>query len=1211
MAYEPPNGKKIKFNFTGTAYTPPAGNRLNFNFTENSETPGGDTQYLFPVTWESFESSSPSLRHQYRYLIPIGFNQSGFGNPNLYNKTQNITGIGFNASAFGTANLINKNKTISTNGFLSEAFGNSNKIYNLKQIVNVTGFNASTYGTAYLQGGVKYIHPNGINSLAFGPIKAINTKADQFANLNGYGISPPALPSPTVTPRILYPVGIKSDRYGQALIQRSPMPDGIDAARYGLAWVSHSPRYLQPGNVDAFNAGYPTVYDPTQKILLDDKGIEGGIFGDTAIRNTRRLIVVDGFYSQQFSDWSIVESNLRTITTKGFDSQSFGSTSIKNKIPTIRPLGFDSFNGLQATAIGYRVREVKPSGFYQPKFGQHKLEKPPEIHPLGFENSAFGTAFISNFKREIYAGIGKDSQEFGGLNVWFKYRVISLNGFEVSSFGGQRIEHGRRTILALGSDHSRFSTGAWLSDAVRTISPTSIDEPKIPIHKVGGTQHLNPTGFDALAFGERIIPESQSIYPRGFSNLFGLTTIDLHTKFIEPKGFLTFGLEPTQRFGHATFYNLKQYITQVYDANNGLVPPKMEGWTSIENRNKTIGAIGSEHSRVGNVLIDNNARLIEPIGFDALSIDRSMIADRIRSIHLEGIEPSYIGGWTVIYNDARVIQPIGVNGQTIGQVSIQNTRRYYQRIGNFDSLEMGTPMIADRVRTLSFEQRYSIEPPAIPLPSIELYVRYIDEVGRNNDFLEMGSPSLSIHWNIIKTGWTLRDAYGYPTVKNVTPELPVYGHNSEEFGTPEFRLQWRALNQKGDDALSFGKPNIAFRDRKFSVNGFNGLTVSDKLKVTKTGAPPYSTQYIQLNSVDLNGEITDGFGIYPPNNQVPKPSLNQSVIYLTGFNSMKIGEPSIQSNGIVIDAGIPIPDFENGPLVTLKNRTVKVDNGIDSTIVCGIPRFSPHTIYAVMEAPAQAIANHPSGKRHYVNSDGGTRLPGEVFGRARVSLKYFVVPNVGLGNLSGYGVPSVQLKRRYIEVRGFQSYRIGIPNIGDGTQFIKQFGAIDNASVGAPTLSRNEPLHRVIKPSGFNALSIPNIHWVSLLHRTLTTVGVDSLRMGTRLSGDKPFMWQGLRVGELVKGNYGGFDNLTFGVTWVSLRIRELKVDGFDSFACEYDYTAFEKRMRVTRTEVEIPSRSIQAVGFDASCHSVPNIKPAAHYIRPDGNADQYRKGAF
>ena len=106
-------------------------------------------------------------------------------------------------------------------------------------------------------------------------------------------------------------------------------------------------------------------------------------------------------------------------------------------------------------------------------------------------------------------------------------------------------------------------------------------------------------------------------------------------------------------------------------------------------------------------------------------------------------------------------------------------------------------------------------------------------------------------------------------------------------------------------------------------------------------------------------------------------------------------------------------------------------------------------------------------------------------------------------------------------------------------------------------------------------------------------------------------MWQGLRVGELVKGNYGGFENEAFGNTFISLKIRNVEAQGFESFVTEYDYTQFDKRMRVIRKDLPKPSLSIQPMGIDTLNTGVPNIKPAVHYIRPDGNADQYRKGAF
>ncbi|MDG3555633.1 hypothetical protein P7L54_06670 [Acinetobacter bereziniae] len=1212
MAYEPPNGKKLKFNFTGIVYTPPSGNRIKFNFTEDGETPIGDTQYLFPVAWESLELGSDSLRHKYRYISPIGFNASNYGTAKLYNKTQKIGGSGFNVSIFGSPSIVNHNKEIKVIGFNSQIFSSLAKVYNLKQIIslNTRGINSATYGVAYLQGGVKYILPNGIDSVRYGVTTVINTRADKYVNLSGKGIIPPLIPNPNVSPRILYPNGIQAWNFGTPLIQRSPSPKGFDTSSYGVAWISHSPRYIQPAKIEAFLSGFPKIYDPTQKIYLADRGFSGGIFGDIAIRNTRRVIGAQGFDALLTGDWSIVESNLRTISFKGFNSAIFGEASVRNKTPSIKPSGFDALNGLNAS-IGYHIRFIKPSGFYQPKFGSPKLTKPPEIKPIGINQNLFGNAFISNHTRFVYAGLGGEALRFGQHSIWFRYRNISFSGIRADSYGTPRIEHGRRQLLVKGAEHAAYGNQAWLSYGVRSLTPSSIDYPKIPIHRIGGTQDIQPSGFIATLFGTRIIPESQSIYPQGFANPFGLAFIDLWKKYIQPKGFLTTGQEAGHRFGTSKFWNKRQYITMFFDGDSGLVPPKWNGWTSVGNRNKTIGAIGSNFSKVFEPSIENKARSILPHGIDQLNFGRLMIADRVRKLRLQGIEAPYFSGWSVVYNSAFVIAPKGMSTQSFGLANIANNRRYYNRIGNFESLEFGKPMIADRIRTLKIEQRYTISPPHIPIHRIYLYTRYIEEVGRFDDHQAFGTPSLSIHWNKITTRWSHRDLFGEPVLHNVTPELGVRGHNSEEFGQANIRTQWRNINQLGSESLLWGKSEIAFRDRQFSVMGFTQWAIPTH-KVTKTGVPPYFPQYIWLSAVEIDGIENGGHGIPIPVSQVSTPSLRTNVIYASGFVASQFGiDTQIQSNGILMEYGISMPLFEQGPTVTLKNRTVSVDKGIDSSIIVGTPRFSPHTIYAVMDAPEQAKQNHPPASLHYVNSDNGNRPPGEVFGRTRITLKHRVLQNLGLGNLSGYGTPQIQLKRRYIQVKGMQLYRMGWYSVGDGTQQVTQFSSAAMALFGKPSLQIKEPLHRAIKPSGFDALNLSTLDWVSHFHRKLLVNGFDALRVGTGLSGDTPFMWQGLRVGELVKGNYGGFTNEAFGKAWISLKVRDLKAQGFDSFVMEYDYTQFDKRMRVTGTVVEIPAQTIQAVGFDAFRQSVPNIKPAVHYIRPDGNADQFRKGAF
>lgn len=1210
MAIYVPSNVNFTFNFT-VRYTAPNGDKLGFNFQEGTSTPPTTIkQYAFPNPIAPIDISEPNIRQGSRKVFTDGFDDAFVNEPSIRNNSQFIE-TGYNEfTEFGNTTLTNGIASIMPDGVFDAEFGET-FIYNLLQYVDLDGHAVITemFGDSLLKGGVRYIDLPGNDHVEFGEAKLINTRADQYVDLVGDDYA--KFGEVAVSPQILTVRGIFGTQWGSPYVQRNPNPQGWVSERFGTAWVSRSPRSIAVGLGVATKFGGAKIFDAKQTVFIIDV-IAGGIFGDISAKNTRRIIKVSGFYSQSFSDWGVVESTRRAIEVKGFDSRSFGITNIYNKTPSIAPIGIYSFAGLNS-AVGYRIRTLKPSGWYQPKFGNHTLAKTPELKPSGFNQSTFGSTWISNKTRSIYAGLGRDSLAIGEITVWHFARYLKPTGIFNDGYGTPRVEHGRRTILAKGSIHSVYGGSAWVSYAVRSLSPSSITYPNIPIHRVGGTQHIQPFGYIATLFGSRIIPENQSIYPQGFINPFGLTMVDLWKKYIKPNGFLTTGQESGHRFGTHRFWNLRQYIEMYYDVDSGLTPPKWTGWTNIENKNKTIGAIGSNSARISEPNIENKARVLSPSGLSALTFGRTMMADRVRSLKLQGMEAPYISGWSAIYNAASAIAQKGFKADTFGIGAILNTRRYFNRIGNFESLEMGTPMIADRIRTLSFEHRYAIAPPYIPIHSVHLYTRYIEEVGRFDDYQAFGNPSLSIHWNIITPRWTMRDAYGYPTLKNVTPELGTRGRNSEEFGQSSIRTQWRELLQQGSETVLWGRSEIAFRDRQLLVNGFTQWNVP-RPKVTKTGVPPYYPQYIWLDAVEIDGKQKDGHGIEPPprlNAQVSIPTVKTNVIFTEGFIATRYGEQHLQSNGILVDYGISMPDFNQMPRVALKNRTISVGKGIDSTITVGAPRFTPHTIYAVMEAPTQAKQNHPSAGLHYVNSDGGYRKPGEVFGQTRVTLKHRALRNLGLGNIAGYGTPSIELKRRYIDINGIQAHRMGWPSVGDGTQKIIQFSSSIMTLFGRPTLQRNEQLHRTIRPSGFNSLRISSVNWVSHYHRTLEASGLFSQQMGTQKSGDTPFMWQGLRVGELVKGNYGGFENQEFGKAWISNRIREVALAGFESFTCEYDYTAFDKRMRVIRNDLPIPELLIKPIGFVLSSYGVPNVNPAAHYIRPDGNADQYRKGAF
>ena len=129
--------------------------------------------------------------------------------------------------------------------------------------------------------------------------------------------------------------------------------------------------------------------------------------------------------------------------------------------------------------------------------------------------------------------------------------------------------------------------------------------------------------------------------------------------------------------------------------------------------------------------------------------------------------------------------------------------------------------------------------------------------------------------------------------------------------------------------------------------------------------------------------------------------------------------------------------------------------------------------------------------------------------------------------------------------------------------------------------------------------------------RVLATIGKNSLSMGLSKPNDKPFMWQGLRIGEHVPLVIGGYDTSRHGLTWISLRVRELGAEGFDALRSEYELSNFKEHMTVKNADKRLPSKTtVTATGIEpANAIGYQDIKPGQHYIRPDGNSDQFRKG--
>lgn len=1220
--YAPPIGSNVGIKFTDIAinpYTPPIGSAVPLEFTPKDS--GVDpepkpTQYLFPVDIQSQQFGASQVFARFRELTAVGADSQEFGSPSLKLAYQFVGAKGFDTSAAGKAIVENWNKNVTPTGYNASLYGLP-LVYNYLQYLRARGVDTSLYGKPYMQGGVKFVAPKGFATDIHGKTVLVNTTADQYAVVPS--IKPQVVPAPSVSPRILYTKGFNANSFGGPVLERSPMPIGEDHSRYGHQTVWFHTRPLSPNSIESYNTGYPVVYDPTQEVQTPSL-VETGIFGDTGLKNLTEVVSVFGIEPNAVPVYNYIENANRYITRLGFNSFASGANAIENKSPSIAPVGINSLD-MPLGYIAYRIQTINLFGWHDPKFGKPLLEKTPELLPRGISSPALSEPFVWFKNRTIDQRThGRNHALLGVPTTWFRYRVLSPAGGSYSALGSAVVTHGVREVIAQGYAADAQSTKAWVSYGVRFIEPLGIYKINASNHFVGRQQDIAVTGFEATRFGDRIIPESQTLYTTGFVSNFGLANLYLKTKYVLPNGFITVGQQPQDRWGRVVVYNLTQYIQQNFDVNSGLAPPEWTGWTAIENRNKAIGVTGVITQGFGYIYIYNNAAPLLPASIDSAAISSSvMVSHSVRYLKAEGIDTPYIGSWHALYNDAAVLAPKGLTAPLSGRPELINNRRYYGGIGAFDALTTGAVMVSDRVRTIDVEFRYSIGPPVIEMPKAHLQRTYVDCTGF--DSAGFGDSSWSIHRNTLTPRWAHRDFMGEGFVWNVTPELKAYGRAHDEHGNTAIRLEYRNIYTHGDGAELFGRLTIADTTRAIEVKGWASLSASQKHVVIKGGVPPYVEQTINLDgyfNIEAD-EYVEGYGITldvkgkPA--QVGFPKINQNVIYVINNEPATLfGSSLVRSNSIIIDSGIADHNVGDSTNIGLRTRAIDLTTSrnipIDSEAVFGNPSLSPHTIYAPIGAPAQAVRNHKRWNTHPIDGYNGKQT-GIIMGRPFVENRHRVVSVYNRSEAEYKGLHSVYNKRTIVSPAGIPKPFFASPVIPFTEQSLELKQLNNHAAYGRPSLKVFN-LHRALSVRGVNY----NEHGRTMVSNYIREVypnGLMSQSMGQRLTNDKPYMWQGLRVGEYVPFIIDGIDSNVFGNGFVSLRVREVEADGFNTFVSDYDPFFFNERTRVKNVDAVVASQQfVTPNGFDVSKTSFPSdVKNSQHYIKPDGNSDQFRKGGY
>ena len=573
----------------------------------------------------------------------------------------------------------------------------------------------------------------------------------------------------------------------------------------------------------------------------------------------------------------------------------------------------------------------------------------------------------------------------------------------------------------------------------RYIEPRGIYEQYPSNHLVSPKITIYPEGLNATLFGTRIIPEIQSIYCQGLDTIYGWAGVKNYNQYINPKGFLGFGEIVEQQWGRSKIWNRTQFIIQEHASDDGLNPPMPSKLATVLNRNRTLQMFGLLHQRFGYQQVENGARALLPSGIQS-SIEsektNSFIAFRIRKLPLPSIDPIAISSWTNVRLGAKLLKPSGILASRFGTASVENTRRNFRFIGLGVQSIYGNTMVSEAIRTLSFEQRFTIAPPIISLPKVKYGRRFI-EFFATDPMSKYGRAEVVSRFNKIYPKYEYKNLVGEPIVRNLTPELRHRGLDLSEFGNAYIGLYKRHILFEGFNSLLLGGHTIADRKQYINASGIANPEITKFHKLEKIGAGKYITQIVDLNNYGIE---TENFETDPKK----WPVIHQNVIRPDSTKEMTIfGTADVHANSIRVEPGYWERLF-GVAILTHKNRSINVAAWTEK-LDLGKPSISPHTIYAVVEAPEQAKINHPPQRLHYV--DGLDREPGAIFGNPEISHFHRKI-NVAGKDLSLFGNSELRQTLFEIKPKGFNSLKFGIiAPIGNQTISFRR--ALDMSSFGS------------------------------------------------------------------------------------------------------------------------------------------------------------------
>lgn len=761
----------------------------------------------------------------------------------------------------------------------------------------------------------------------------------------------------------------------------------------------------------------------------------------------------------------------------------------------------------------------------------------------GFDSQVFGTAAIINLRQAAYPS-GWDAVQWGWTTAYTpppKQYARNATAGSTLAIGTQFVSHYIRYLLQTSPFSGATAAASLVAYRIRYVEVPWSSFTQWGSTRVSRKIFIDTVGADSARLGTAAVDWLNAPRPSGWSSVaFGTAEFSRSPRVLRPSQLNTLD------FGSTLVWNSRQYVAQLYDARYEL-DHGFGQYTWIYTRNRTIGVPGwsSQKFGIGAYILNTGRAVVQSQPTEATQWGAgTFIAYKNRAITPEIWEPGRVSRYAAVYNNARVLEPKGFNSAVVPKVYwVESNKRFIKQYFGPET-EFGTPFIADRVRTVSLAYSYTYT--KYGAPTAALRTQYLAPTGFAPGVV--APPTLIGPFHLtIRPRWTMRDRYGEPTVRNKTPQLFNRGSEQTEFSTKawvSFRV--RSITEaKVGPQTSFGRTAISDRRQWVNQLGRSSLVIPDTLRVALENPDLPSTRVLFPDGVAPNNL----FG-FPTFRKHPTPG---------GWGSLQFGTAWIRVQGCSPRWDFPDSQFSFGRPSLNATQYVDVD-GTDSSEF-GWQRSSPHTIYATLTTPPQAVANHPGRTFTLIDSGPFGQNPTPPwFGTTwiyRVGPQY--IYHWHNGELEKWtdgrpGTPVVELKRRYITPAGIRSNRFGYPTLPT-LQWLWA-GDLAPTAFGDVTLTRPPYPHTVaLLLNGYSATQWGATQ-IENFNRNVYPQGFSATVYGN----NNPMVHYPRRVYP------GGYTATQYGASWVSDRVRVVETIGADSFEEGYTPGQFAGRLRVTQT---------------------------------------------